>query len=301
MPLRVLEAGLRSTVQDSGRWGYLRSAVPPSGPADARAFAAAQALVGNGAEDAAIEIVGLPFRFACEDRRVVAACGRDVRVRLREPLPGWTAIFARAGEEVVVEGSAATRYAYLAISGGVTGDAVLGSRATYMAAGIGPWPRPLRPGDALLLGPTRTVPQRAGTSVEAPRWTGDLRVLSGPHVARFPEPSLRRFAEESFRVGEGDRVGVRLEGPDIRPRPGELLTCGMVAGAIQVPHGGAPIVLLSDHQVTGGYPVIAVVIEADQWRVAQAAPGETLRFYAVRREDALAAWREERARLAAIA
>jgi allophanate hydrolase subunit 2 len=80
----------------------------------------------------------------------------------------------------------------------------------------------------------------------------------------------------------------------IAPRAGELLSCGVVAGAVQVPRGGAPIVLLSDHQTTGGYPVIATVIAADLGKVAQSLPGEPLRFYRVERDEALDALRAER-------
>ncbi|MGH2449693.1 MAG: allophanate hydrolase, partial [Candidatus Limnocylindria bacterium] len=82
--IRVLAPGLRTTVQDGGRYGHLRSAIPPSGPADPRALAAANTLVGNAAAAAGLEIVGGPFRFACDDTRVVAAAGPDVTLRTRD-------------------------------------------------------------------------------------------------------------------------------------------------------------------------------------------------------------------------
>ena len=104
---------------------------------------------------------------------------------------------------------------------------------------------------------------------------------------RFPAGSLERFFGGPFTVlPESDRMGVRLAGATIGPAEGELLTCGVVAGAIQVPRGGAPIVLLADHQTTGGYPVIATVVDADLGIVAQAAPGEAIRFERVTPEDA---------------
>src|SRR6185295_13782691 len=91
-----------------------------------------------------------------------------------------------------------------------------------------------------------------------------------------------------------DRQGVRLGGVPIAPRAGELLSCGVLPGAVQVPRGGAPIVLLADHGTTGGYPVIATVIAADLGKIAQTMPGETLRFYRVERDEALEALRAER-------
>jgi len=96
-------------------------------------------------------------------------------------------------------------------------------------------------------------------------------------------------------------MGTRLAGPPVTAKGGEILTSGIVAGAVQVPSGGAPIVLLADHQTTGGYPVIATVIAADLGRVAQRLPGEVLRFARVDRERALAALRADRELLAAIA
>src|SRR5213078_2910098 len=96
---------------------------------------------------------------------------------------------------------------------------------------------------------------------------------------RFPAESLAAFFSATFRVlPDSDRMGVRLDGIALAPPAGELLSCGIVAGAVQVPRGGAPIVLLADHQTTGGYPIIATVISTDLGVVAQKAPGEGLRF-----------------------
>jgi len=133
--IRIVVPGVRATIQDRGRTGHAREGIPPSGPADPVALAAALDLVGCRPDDAAIEVVGLPFAFRCDDRRVVAATGRDVRVRTRGRVPGWTSVLARAGEEVVVDGSAATRFAYLAVSGGFALPPVLGSRGTRFTSG----------------------------------------------------------------------------------------------------------------------------------------------------------------------
>ena len=97
-----------------------------------------------------------------------------------------------------------------------------------------------------------------------------VRAMAGPHSDRFEKDATARFFSATFVIeAASDRQGVRLGGVAIAPRAGELMSCGVVAGAVQVPRGGAPIVLLADHQTTGGYPVIATVISADLGKVAQ--------------------------------
>jgi biotin-dependent carboxylase-like uncharacterized protein len=301
--IRIEATGLRATVQDRGRFGHLREGVPPSGPADPGAFAAAQALVGikNGAVDGAvIEIVGGPFVFSCDDRRIVAVTGRDVALRGRDLVPGWTAAFARPGETLTVVCGERSRFAYLAVSGGIATEPILGSRSTYLPAGLG---RALRAGDVLPLGNARVDVERAGRFAVSPDYdTGQIRTITGPHAQRFTDEADSLFFSTDFQVEPAsDRMGTRLSGPRIRAREGEILTTGVVAGAVQIPSGGAPIVLLAEHQATGGYPVIATVISADLGLVAQRLPGERLRFTRVDRDFAVFALREARDALGAIA
>ena len=285
--MRIERPGWRATVQDRGRVGRARDGIPPSGPADPAAFDAALRLVGCGADAAAIEVIGLPFTFRCDGLRVIAATGRDVRVRTRTRAPGWTSVLVRPGEEVVIEGTDRTRYGYVAVSGGLDLEPVLGSRATYLSAGIGPIPRPLVAGDQLPLGPSHAGMDAAGSRASPPRYDRVVRAVPGPHDRRFAATSIERlFSAEFVVLAESDRMGVRLGGAGIEPPPGDLLSAGIVAGAIQIPRGGGPIVLLADHQTTGGYPIIATVIAADLGIVAQRAPGETLRFERVTPEDA---------------
>jgi biotin-dependent carboxylase-like uncharacterized protein len=290
--IRITEAGVRSTVQDRGRFGHLRSGVPPAGPADPFALAAANALVGNAADAAGIEIVGTAFRFTCDEGRVVAVAGRDVSLSTRSRLPGWTSVFVRAGQEVTVHSGERTRFAYLAVSGAIATAPVLGSRASYLPAGLGAL---LRSGDVLPLGDSDAGPEAAAWTIASTTYDGQVRAMVGPHVDRFEPNAIAGFFGADFIIeSASDRQGVRIGGPPITSRSGELLSCGVVAGAVQVPRGGAPIVLLADHGTTGGYPVIATVIAADLGKVAQGAPGESLRFYRVERDEALGALRAER-------
>ena len=277
-------AGFGSTVQDLGRPAHLREGVPVSGPADPVAFRAAQALVGNGATDAAIEAIGLPFTFRCDSSRLVAVAGREVNVTVRDRLPGWVAVFVRAGDLVRVSGNERSRYTYIAISGGIASQAILGSRATYPRIGFG---RALQAGDALALGQPRGGSEDAGASL--PFTYGErVGAIAGPHVDRFDDAAMARFFNEPFTLSaQSDRQGARLDGVAVAPKAGELLSCGVVTGAVQVPRGGQPIVALADHGTTGGYPIIATVIGADIGQIAQRAPGESVRFNRMTRDEAL--------------
>jgi allophanate hydrolase len=210
-------------------------------------------------------------------------------------VPAWTSLFVRGGDLVTITGTARSRYTYVAVSGGIASSPLLGSRATYPRAGLG---EILRSGDALTLGDPRRSAEDAAHAVSFD-YNDAVAAISGPHLQRFDDATTARFFGGGFTVSDqSDRQGVRLDGPEVAPREGEILTCGVVAGAVQVPRGGQPIVLLADHQTTGGYPVIATVIGADLGLVAQRAPGETLTFYRVDRERALLRRRERAASLA---
>jgi biotin-dependent carboxylase-like uncharacterized protein len=190
-----------------------------------------------------------------------------------------------------VEGSERTRFAYLAVSGGIAVDPLLGSRATYLPAALGPLPRPLAAGDELPVGPPRRGADAAGR-MALRGWSSEIHLTRGPHADRFAEAAL---GGATYGVSErSDRMGLRLEGPALEAAEGEILSIGVVPGAVQVTRGGDPIVLLADAQTTGGYPVIATVVAADIGNVAQSAPGERLSFYEVDREAAVEALRAVR-------
>ena len=298
--IRIHAAGFASTVQDAGRYMHLRSGLPEAGPADPFAFAAACVLAALSHAEAIIEIVGFPFAFSCDDLRIVAVTGREVRLRGHVALPPWTAVLARPGQELFVEGTARSRFAYLAVSGGIDLPLVLGSRATHLPSATGSVPRVLFSGDSLPRGSASWAVAAAGMHIQPPSYEGPVRAMAGPHSRRFSSAMLDTFFGAAFRVAESsDRMGVRLEGPRIVSEGGELLTCGIPSGAVQIPSGGAPIVLLADHQTTGGYPVIATVARADLGRVAQAAPGEDIRFARVTRDAAVELLAAERTSLAA--
>jgi len=299
--IRVLACGPLATLQDAGRTGHLRSGVPVGGPVDPFAFTAALALAGCADDACAIELPSLPFTFTLEDRRVVAVAGPGVSLRADAAVPGWTAAVVRAGRPVTVIGDATTRFAYLAVAGGITVAPWLGSRATHLGFALGSIPRPLRAGDLLPLGKAASA-SRAGRALEPASYAGAVRAIRGPHTDRFDAATLHSFYSSEFAVEpSSDRTGTRLAGPRLAAAgSGEIRSAGMVAGAVQVPPGGAPIVLLADHQTTGGYPVIATVIAADLGRVAQASPGDRIRFAEVDRDEAVRALAAQRAAVEAV-
>src|SRR5699024_10534144 len=169
---------------------------------------------------------------------------------------------------------------YLAVRGGIDVAPVLGSRATDVLAGLGP--EPLRPGMQLAVGNGNgDLPQIDFAPVAPIRArTVTLRVVAGPRDDWFTTAAHDRLCGEPYSVTtQSDRVGMRLAGPELtRARTDELPSEGMVTGAIQVPPSGQPTLLLADHPVTGGYPVIAVVVSTDVDHAAQARPGQTIRF-----------------------
>jgi biotin-dependent carboxylase-like uncharacterized protein len=267
--LRVVSAPPATTVQDGGRSGWLHAGVPPSGPLDPTAHAAANLAVGNRAGAAAIEIplgalrVGLSGAIAWS-------------------IDGEAAVLGSAGDEIAVP-ACERAVRYLALRGDIDVPAVLGSKATLLSAALGGFEgRPLRAGDVLRVRPERSAWRRLENApgVATPDEGVTLRVRPGPHVGQFPAGALEHFLGHAWRVSpRSDRVGTRLEGDAIpRDRDDRLPPCPMLRGAIQVTTDGTPIVLGPDHPVTGGYPVLAVVTRASQAILARLRPGNGLAF-----------------------
>ncbi|MEU2244335.1 biotin-dependent carboxyltransferase family protein [Streptomyces sp. NPDC018338] len=283
----VVRAGALTTVQDLGRTGYAHLGVPRSGALDPGAVRLLNRLVGNvgGSEGAAVletTLDGCALRPRCAV--TVAVGGAPCPVRVDGGPAAWgTAVRVPAGSLLEVGAAVRGLRSYVAFGGGVAVEPVLGSRSTDLLSGLGP--APLAEDAVLPLGADTVV----RTPVDAPPWPGPpeelvLRVRLGPRDDWFTADALRTFATRAYRVSSAsNRIGLRLEGPALdRARPGELASEGMVLGAVQVPPDGRPVVFLADHPTTGGYPVVAVVREADLGAVAQAVPGTPVRFVPVR-------------------
>lgn len=279
--LTVLAPGAQSLVQDRGRPGLAGQGVGPSGAADRRSHDLANRLLGNDPGAATIETVlgGLQVRADCA--LTVVVTGAPAPVLLDGAPMGHNAVLRVAAGSVLTLGHPPTGLrSYLGVAGGVDATAVLGSRATDLLSGLGP--PPLAQGSVLPIGaalaPLPLVDQAAVWSPCAGPVV--LRARRGPRSDRVDgAPFGREWAVSS----RSDRIGVRLDGEPMRliEGRGELPSEGVVRGALQVPPSGEPVLFLADHPVTGGYPVVAVVRDADVDLAAQARPGQTIVF----RED----------------
>jgi biotin-dependent carboxylase-like uncharacterized protein len=295
----VERSGLRTTVQDRGRVGLAHLGVPRSGAADRFSAGLANLVVGNPVDAAVLEttLTGPTLRF--ETSVVVAVTGAIADVLLDgEPVDYGVAARISPGQRLSVGTAREGLRCYLALAGGVDVAPVLGSRSTDTLSGIGP--ASLTAGQVLPIG---ALPIASSGSVAAPIGAGEeleellssvlprarrkVRVIRGPDAS---DATMNSLCSQRFSVSpNSDRVGVRLTGPAV-PGGGEAPTAGMVAGAIQLPPDGAPVVLLADHAVTGGYRVAAVVIDADLPVVAQSRPGVGVEFQEVTAPAVRKAW-----------
>lgn len=306
--LQILDPGFLTSVQDPGRWGWQQYGVSPGGALDPLALRAANRLVGNAEDAAALEITLAGPRLAVLRRSLVAVTGARFELHVFDrPLPMNAALLLRGGETLEFGARESGAYAYLAIAGGIDVPPVLGSRATDLRGGFGGYKgRALRVGDVLGVRAAREDTSRAATMLPETLALyqedySPIRFIWGPHAEYLSDEARSVLTASEYRVTElSDRMGLRLDGPALARRGGELLSCGVTTGAIQLPPDGRPIVLLADHQTTGGYPVIATVIRADIPRLVQRPPGSMLSFRNVGVEEALAAAAELERLLAAI-
>jgi biotin-dependent carboxylase-like uncharacterized protein len=277
--IEILEPGPLSSVQDPfGRTAWRHVGVPVGGAADPWSARLANRLVGNPDGAAVLEITLGGTHVAIDDGAWLALTGGLRATSGGIELPRHEAWRLRPGASVRIDAADGAR-GYLAVSGGIVVDEVLGSRSTDLRTGFGGHEgRALRAGDRLEVGPAVGPPARWSGIVA----TGPIRIVEGPHA-----DGLDALATV-WAVGvEADRTGVRLDGP--RLDGGEVPSMGLPLGAIQVPPDGRPIVMLADRPVTGGYRVPACVIRADIGRVAQLRPGDSLTMAVVTPEAAVAA------------
>jgi biotin-dependent carboxylase-like uncharacterized protein len=275
--IEILNQGIGSTFQDLGRVGCSHLGVGRSGAADRPSHRLANRLVGNDESAATIESCGgLTVRL--HHAAVVAVTGARgaIDVRHGTPMAVNGVEHQPAGAEFALRSPEEGMRYYLAIRGGFDVDPVLGSRSFDTLAGLGP---PLLAGVLIRVGPDPRTPITTDLGIRPPQSTV-VHLSEGPRRDWFTAGAWTSLTTTGFVVSpSGNRVGARLSGPVLeRVAVRELLSEGLVEGAIQVPPDGQPIVMLADHPVTGGYPVIAVVAPDHLSAVVQARPGTVLRF-----------------------
>jgi biotin-dependent carboxylase-like uncharacterized protein len=273
--LTVLAPGPLTTVEDDGRPGQAALGIGRSGACDRASARLANRLVGNRADAALLEVTfgGLAVR-AEADLLVVTTGARCPGA------PHAAPAVLRRGAELRLGPPVSGLRTYLAVRGGIDVPAVLGSRSTDVLAGLGP--PVVTAGDVLPVGePTAPLPGVDLAPVAEPSaHEVTVAVVRGPRDDWFGDAGWAELTDRTWQVtSESNRVGLRLDGAPLdRLREGELPSEGMVRGALQVPPSGTPVLFLADHPVTGGYPVIGYVVDADVDRCAQLRPGQSLRF-----------------------
>jgi antagonist of KipI len=306
--VKVLRAGVLSTLQDLGRWGWQRWGVPVGGVMDEVSHRVANALVGNAESEVTLEmtIAGPLLQFT--EETLFALCGGDFASTIGgKAAPMARPVLARAGAVLDVGQCRLGARGYLAVAGGFDVPSVLGSKSTYLRAGFGGFEgRALRRGDMLPTGNRRTglYPSlwkqlAGGAQFVYPKWSAEantavmahrhhrMRFMAGRHWELFAPNVRERFCAAQYRIApSSDRMGFRLEGPDLPlAQPTEILSEGVTFGSIQVPPDGRPIVLMANRQSTGGYPRIGEVASVDLPLLAQLPPGDTVRFEPISLED----------------
>ncbi len=309
MSMEVQDAGLLTTVQDLGRWGMQHIGISPTGAMDTCAATLANWLVGNDATAAVLEMTLIGATLQVETDTLMALCGGKFSAMVNEqPVPLYRPVFVSAGSRVACGRAEAGARLYLAVSGGIDVPRVMNSRSTNLTARFGGMAgRALQRGDRLSIGECTPQAQKLmnalksrGKAIAAapffispslynvPQSPLVVHVLLTEQFGQLKPESQARFFQQPFTVSaHSNRMGYRLSGKPLEfQHYEEQLSSGTVNGAVQLPPNGQPIILLSDRQTVGGYPIIAVVASVDLQKVAQANVHSQIYFQAIALQDA---------------
>jgi antagonist of KipI len=286
----VITPGAFTTVQDLGRYGYQKYGVSISGAMDRFALRVANLLVGNDEGEAVIEATIIGPKLKALGRMRVAIAGGDLSPEVGgKPLPLWRTLDIPEGGTLSFGAPRSGCRVYLAVAGGIDFPVVMGSRSIHTRSHLGGNGRTLVKGDIINRNNSGFRIQESGTRrllpelvpVYGKNW--QIRVIFGPQKDYFTRRGIETFLAREYEITpQADRMGYRLKGPKIEHKSGaDILTDATPPGSIQVPGDGMPIILLADGQTTGGYSKIATVISVDQDLLAQARPGDKVRFQKV--------------------
>lgn len=276
--LRVIAVGPQALIEDLGRPGHLGIGVAPSGALDGPSLRAANRVVGNPEDAAGVEVLLGGIVLQADSPVVVVVTGAPAPVRVDDKAAAFgEPLTLLPGSQLTIGRPTRGLRSYLAVRGGIDVPTMLGSRSTDTSSGLGP--APLKPGDQLAIGPAPG--DRVSGAHIPPMVSGDVQLTAdlGPRDDLLTDAARTQLAQSVWRVSNHtDRIGVRLDGPPLHLRhAGELPSAPIIAGAIQVPPSGQPIVFLNDHPTTGGYPIVACVRTDDLASLGQARPGDSVR------------------------
>ena len=296
MGIRILESGFNVTIQDLGRPRFQHLGVPVSGAVAPSSLRLANALVGNEKNVAGLEIrlLGPMFEVMCDSIRIALVGSFDPVEIIDETIvkhPPNQSILVKKGQKVRIGPLSSSGAAYLAVEGGFDLPKVYESLSTYIRASIGGFHgRAIENGDIVPLN-FNYAPLRSELKIDPkliPENSGPIRVILGPQNDYFTKVSIKTFFNETYTITqEADRMGARLDGPTLKHAKGyNIVSDGIATGAVQVPGTGQPIILLADHQTTGGYPKLGTVISTDIERVGKLRAGDEIYFLEVSIEEA---------------
>lgn len=287
MSIQVEAGGVLSTIQDSGRTGYRSFGVNPNGWMDSFSARVGNLLIGADPMAALLEFYFPAPKIRFEIGTVIALTGADFAPAINgQPVSMWTALSVAAGDVLGFQRPLWGSWGYLAIQTGLDLPSCLGSRSTNLAARFGGLEgRRLNAGDQIefcsdtsqLIGGFFTVSPhfRFRCLMENSR----IRILPGPEFELLDETAKKTLTEGVFQIsGNSDRMGFRLNGPKIESPIGSMVSSAVTFGTVQLLPDGNVIILMADHQTTGGYPRIATVIAVDLPRLAQKHAGQTIEF-----------------------
>ncbi|WP_432473181.1 biotin-dependent carboxyltransferase family protein [Amphritea sp. HPY] len=288
---KVLQPGLLTLIQDAGRFGHHRIGLTTGGPLDALAFKWANRLVDNPMNSTLLEVSigGLVLEAEIDTNIVLAGAEMPLKINGIEQ-DRWHAHKVKAGDRIEVGFSSQGARAYLAVCGGFQVEHSFSSSATVTREGIGGISgEKLQQGDYLKCQPRSDQKAYRLPEQHRPDYFDDitLRVITGYQQHAFSDYQKRLFFSSEYKVTDrADRMGYRLEGPEVKPSFDGILSEGICHGAIQIPADGQPIVLLNDRQTIGGYPKIGSMIALDTARMAQLLPGSRISFEEITIDDA---------------
>jgi antagonist of KipI len=295
MPLLIIKPGLLDIVQDHGRFGFSKYGINPGGVMDRFAARLANSLVGNSPEKPVLEIhFPGPQALLTEDA-LISVTGADFSATINdEEMPLWHPVIVQRNTLLQFHTHKKGARAYLAVHAGFYAEKWLESFSTNIKAAAGGWKgRKLEKGDELPFGFHElnfAAHLKNEKNFRVLPWSPDVRdvyhperalsFIAGKEWKSLEDDSARKLEEESFQItANSDRMGYRLSGPRLSLKePVECITSPVSFGTMQLLPDGQIIILMADHQTTGGYPKIGHIVSADLPKLAQLSAGDAVTF-----------------------
>ena len=282
--IEIISAGMLSTVQDLGRFKVMKNGFTQSGVMDAYSTKIANKLCKNNINAPVIEMTMFGITAKFKGEHIFAISGGIFDVSLNnKPVRTNKAYIAKDGDVLSIKGAKQGLRCYLAVAGGFDVPLFMGSASTNLKINVGGFNgRKLKAGDILKIGKADKIKNIKKRELPENTYNNPVRVrvVLGPQDDMFSENDLMLFSKQQYTVtSDLDRMGIRLWGIALRGKEKlEIISDAITFGSIQITNSGMPIILMADHQTTGGYAKIATVISADLPKLAQVKPNDKISF-----------------------